>query len=197
MGYSVNAITSDCYDGTTCLINKFGITNENTLAQIEADITFAKASQLEANQIQGNFDFKHYKAIHKYLFSDLYDWAGKIRTINISKKGTNFVDCLEIEKIANMCFERLKKENYFKELNFESFVENIVDFYYTTNLLHPFREGNGRTQRIFITQLIRYCGYDIDFAEIDPDELMIATINSANGVNDMLKQIFKENIKNT
>ncbi|MDO4609013.1 MAG: Fic family protein, partial [Clostridia bacterium] len=110
-------------------------------------------------------------------------------------KGTNFVDCSEIEKIANMCFERLKNKNYFKELNFDDFVENIVDFYCTTNMLHPFREGNGRTQRIFITQLIRYCGYDIDFAEIDPDELMVATINSANGVTDLLKQIFKANIK--
>ncbi|MDO4607651.1 MAG: Fic family protein [Clostridia bacterium] len=195
MGYSINSTTSDCYNGTTCLINKLGITDENTLAQIEADITFAKASQLEANPINGNFDFNHYKAIHEYLFSDLYDWAGKIRTVNISKKGTGFVDCSEIEKIANMCFGRLKNENYFKELEFNDFIESIVDFYCTTNMLHPFREGNGRTQRIFIIQLIRYCGYDIDFSEIDLDELMIATINSANGVTDMLKQIFKENIK--
>lgn len=56
----------------------------------------------------------------------------------------------------------------------------IVDFYCVTNMLHPFREGNGRTQRIFISQLIRYAGYDIDFSAIDPDELMIATIQSAN-----------------
>ncbi|MDO4608420.1 MAG: hypothetical protein Q4B40_04430 [Clostridia bacterium] len=89
MGYNINSSTNDCYKGTTCLINKLGITDENTLAQIEADITFAKASQLEVNPINGNFDFNHYKAIHEYLFSDLYDWAGKIRTINISKKPAN------------------------------------------------------------------------------------------------------------
>jgi cell filamentation protein len=61
-------------------------------------------------------------------------------------------------------------------------------------MLHPFREGNGRTQRIFIAQLIRYNGYDFDFSDIDPDDLMIATIQSANGVTDFLKQLFDENI---
>ena len=62
-------------------------------------------------------------------------------------------------------------------------------------MLHPFREGNGRTQRIFIAQLIRFCGYDINFSEIDTDELMVATIHSANGITDYLTEIFKEHIK--
>ena len=53
-----------------------------------------------------------------------------------------------------------------------------------TNHIHPFREGNGRTQRLFIAQLIRYAGYDIDFSEIGGEELMIATIQAANGVQD-------------
>ena len=70
----------------------------------------------------------------------------------------------------------------------------IVDFYCVTNMLHPFREGNGRTQRIFIAQLIRFCGYDINFSEIDPDDLMIATIHSANGITGFLKDIFSKHI---
>ena len=61
-------------------------------------------------------------------------------------------------------------------------------------MLHPFREGNGRTQRIFISQLIRYAGYDIDFSVVDPDELMIATIQSANGVRDNLFRLFQQNL---
>ncbi len=165
------------------------------MAPLEADITFAKASELDENPISTKFDFEHYKAIHKYLFEDLYDWAGKVRKTNISKKGTNFVDYKEIENIANSCFGRLKKENYFLNMEFNEFIDNIVDFYCITNMLHPFREGNGRTQRVFITQLIRYCGYDINFSKIDPDELMIATINAANGVDDMLKNIFANTIK--
>lgn len=63
-------------------------------------------------------------------------------------------------------------------------------------MIHPFREGNGRTQRVFLTQLINHNCYTIDFSEIDTDELMMATIQSANGVTDYLKNIFEYAIKN-
>lgn len=62
------------------------------------------------------------------------------------------------------------------------------------NILHPFREGNGRAERIFISQLIRFNGYDIDFSDIDTDYLMFATIQSAQGITDNLVNLFKENI---
>lgn len=194
MGYSIEPIAANCYEGTTCLINKLDITDENVLALVEADITFAKALKLDKEPISNTFNFQHYKAIHRFLFEDLYSWAGEIRTVNISKKGTKFVDCNEIENIAENCFKRLKIHNYYKDMQFDDFIDNLADFYITTNMLHPFREGNGRTQRIFITQLIRCCGYDINFSDIDVDELMIATINSANGLNDQLKEIFKRSI---
>lgn len=191
MSYSIDALTDNCYEGTTCLINKLNITDEDTLKAVESAITFAKISELEQTPIKGDFDFIHYKAIHRYIFEDLYDWAGEIRKVDISKKGTSFVLADSIEEIADRCFLRLKKENYFKTDKFDLFVENIVDFYCATNMLHPFREGNGRTQRVFISQLIRKNGYDIDFSEIDSDELIIATIQAANGVTDFLKDIFK------
>ncbi len=195
MSYSITALTDDYYAGTNCLINKFNIQNEEQLAKIEASITLAKSAELERNFISYSFDFEHYKQIHRYLFEDLYDWAGKVRTVDISKKGTNFISAENIEVVANACFDRLKSHNYFRNVDFEDFVENIVDFYCSTNMLHPFREGNGRTQRIFISQLIRFCGYDINFSEIDTDELMVATIHSANGITDYLKEIFKAHIK--
>lgn len=195
MSYSITALTDDYYAGTNCLINKFNIQNEEQLAKIEASITLAKSAELERNFISYSFDFEHYKQIHRYLFEDLYDWAGKVRTVDISKKGTNFTPAENIETVANACFDRLKSHNYFRNVDFEDFVENIVDFYCSTNMLHPFREGNGRTQRIFIAQLIRFCGYDINFSEIDTDELMVATIHSANGITDYLKEIFKIHIK--
>ncbi len=195
MGYSIDTITADCYEGTTCLINKFGITDDKQLSLIEGQITFAKGSELERNPIKGNFDFEHYKAIHKYLFDEIYEWAGKIRTVDMSKKGTNFAKANEIEKLANACFARLKSENYFKGQEFDEYINNIVDFYCVTNMLHPFREGNGRTQRIFISQLIRYAGYDIDFSKINTDNLMSATIHAANGIDDFLKEIFKNAIR--
>ena len=190
MGYSINPITNDCYEGTTCLINKLSIKDEKILKQVEGNITFAKWAELETNPISFKFDFDHYKAIHKYLFEDLYDWAGTVRIIDISKKGTNFVPASDIENVAKGIFSRLKKENFFKDNSKDDFIDNIVDFYSATNMLHPFREGNGRTQRAFITQLIRFCEYDFDFSRIDSDELMIATIKSANGDDSLLKELF-------
>lgn len=194
MSYSINSITDDCYEGTTCLVNKLGIKNEKQLSEIEADITFAKTSKLEEIPLKGNFDLEHYKSIHKFLFEDLYSWAGELRKINISKKGTNFANADELEYLCTECFQRLKENNYYRNTDFDSFVENIVDLYCTLNILHPFREGNGRTERIFISQLIRFNGCDIDFSDIDTDYLMFATIQSAQGITDNLVNLFKENI---
>ena len=194
MGYSIDTITADCYEGTTCLINKFGIKDDSKLSLVEGQITFAKGSELECNPINGNFDFEHYKAIHKYLFEDIYEWAGKIRNVDMTKKGTSFAKANEIEKLAKACFKRLKNENYFIGQPFDVYINNIVDFYCVTNMLHPFREGNGRTQRIFISQLIRLGGYEIDFSKINTDDLMSATIQAANGIDIYLNSIFADAI---
>ena len=191
MAYSIDAIPDNCYEGSSCLINKLNIRDEEKLNFVESQITIHKTAELANAQDFGYFNFPHYKAIHKYLFNELYEWAGEIRTVNMSKKGTSFVDVSEIESVASACFKRLQDKNYFKNQDFDDFIEDIVDFYCTTNMLHPFREGNGRTQRIFISQLIQFNGFSIDFDKIDTDELMMATIQAANGIDDNLKILFK------
>lgn len=163
MGYSIDPISANCYEGTTCLINKLNIRDEDLLANAEAKITVAKMALLEETPISDKFDFDHYKAIHKFLFEDLYDWAGQIRTVDISKKGTVFCKAEKIEELANNCFNRLISNKCFVGLPFDEYVDEIVDFYCVTNMLHPFREGNGRTQRAFISQLVKLNGYIIDF----------------------------------
>ena len=194
MGYSIDPISANCYSGTTVLINKFDIREEGKLNEVEGVLTSARyAEWLRAPEVE-TFDFDHYRAIHRFLFSDLYDWAGEVRTVNISKKGTQFAPVEQIESQAALIFERLKTRDFFKDLSHDKFVDEIVDFYCVTNFLHPFREGNGRTQRLFLTQLIRNAGYDISFADMDTDLLMIATIQSAQGVTDLLKTIFSESI---
>lgn len=140
----------------------------------------------------GNFDFAYYKAIHHFLFSDLYDLAGQVRTVNIGKEGTCFCPAEEIERRADLIFERLKDCNYYRGLPQDEFAEEIVDFYCAINELHPFREGNGRAQRAFLTQLIRSAGYNINWTDVDGELLMIATIQAAQGVIDLLRQIFKD-----
>ncbi len=195
MGYSIETSGDSCYPNTICLINKFDIKDDKKLSEIEAEITFAKAAVLESEEVKPPFDFNFYKSIHRFLFEDLYDWAGELRKVDISKKGTSFCSVNELENLCKACFNRLEKTSYFKGYSRKKFVEEIVDFYQTTNFLHPFREGNGRTQRIFISKLIKYNGYDFNFSNINPDLLMIATIKAANGVTDDLYNIFNQEIK--
>lgn len=195
MSYSIVACSDDCYEGTTCLINKLDIREEKKLDIVESHITLAKISILQQSPMNGGFDFEHYKAIHKFIFEDIYDWAGRPRTVDLSKKGTTFVKAEDIEKLATACFDNLKKQNYFKELNIDDFVEKIADFYCVTNMLHPFREGNGRTHRVFLSQLALNAGYEMDFSNIDTDVLMLATIHAANGVDTHLKEALREIIK--
>lgn len=194
MSYSIDPISANCYPGTSILINKFDIRDEQKLNEVESVLVSARNTEWINVPGQSSFDFEHYKEIHRYLFSDLYDWAGQIRAIDISKKGTLFCPAERIETQAALIFGRLAERNYFKRLPHEEFIDEIVDFYCASNYLHPFREGNGRTQRAFLTQLVRNAGYDINWADMDGDLLMIATIQASQGVVDLLRDILSENI---
>ena len=191
----MEASGDSCYPDTTCLINKFNIKDDTKLSEIEAEITFAKAALLESTPIDKPLDFEYYKDIHRFLFEDLYDWAGQLRQVDISKKGTVFCPADKLEDLCSACFHRLSENHYFKGLPKNKFIEEIVDLYQTTNYLHPFREGNGRTQRIFLSKLIQYNGYCFRFSRIDPDLLMVATIKAANGVTDDLYNIFRNELQ--
>ena len=189
MPYSMELLKDNCYEGTTCLVNKLNIRDEKMLQQVESSITLVKFSYLMANPLPGSYDFEHYREIHRYLFGDLYDWAGEIRTINLSKKGTSFMKAEQIEASANACFERINSLD-FSKMSHDELIEEFADFYNTLNLIHPFREGNGRTQRLYFTQWMRHLGYDVNLSEIDKDVLMFATIYAAQGIMDGLKEIF-------
>jgi cell filamentation protein len=188
--YSLDPISANCYPGTTVLINSFGIRDDDQLLEVEIAITQEAAARWELTPQCSSFDFEHYKTIHKHLFHDLYDWAGLIRNVDISKKGTKFCPHEDIDNQARRIFTRLHNEDYFRELPKNRFISEFVDLYVLTNYLHPFREGNGRTQRLFLSQLARNAEFSLDFTDIDVEDLMIATIQSAQGVNDGLNRIF-------
>jgi len=190
MAYNINASTDRCYEGTSCLINKLGIRDEALLARTESAYTFAKASYLELHPLPGNYDLPHYKAIHRFLFAELYDWAGELRRVDLAKKGTSLVPAADIERCANVYFLRASKID-FSKLSTTETVSELADMYSTLNLIHPFREGNGRVQRIYFRQWLHHIGYDIDFS-YDPDLLMVATIRAAQGIMDDLINLFGE-----
>lgn len=195
MSYSLEALQDGCYPGTAVLINKFDIRDEEKLRQMESVVVTARNAQWLNAPAAKSFDFEHYKSIHRYLFGDLYDWAGELRTVNMQKKGTRFCPAADVPARAEAIFRRLEECRYFKGLCREAFADEICSFYMTTNELHPFREGNGRTQRAFITQLVQNAGYKLDFADMDADLLMIATIQAAHGVSDALRELFLKFIR--
>lgn len=195
MAYNLNITNADCYTGTTTLINKLGITDENELNSTEALITSYKAASIIKEKQITDFNFESYKEMHGILFEDLYEWAGQTRTIALSKTSTVFTDPEKIDELGCLIFSRLKSMNYFVGLSKDKFIAEIADLYHLLNILHPFREGNGRTERVFFVLLIRNAGYDIDFSSLNSDLLMIGSIQAAGGVMDTLIRFFEENIK--
>ena len=193
--YSMESTQENCYPGSTVLVNKFGLTDQNTLDIVERQIVLLKGAEIERNAVFENVDFNYYKSIHKHLFEDIYDWAGTVRTINISKKGTVFSKHDNIEEIGQLKFKRLVGLSYLNNMDEINFFNELTELYNELNMLHPFREGNGRTLRLFITLLVRNTGRDISFADCDSDLLMIATIKAAQGDLSLLKSIFESIVK--
>jgi len=127
------------------LKNKLGAKTEEELDLAETIFVLRKLTLLLQKQIEGKFDLAHLKAIHKFLFEDVYEWAGELRTISISKGSSMFALPLRIEPEANKLFAQLKAENYLQELALEPFIQRLAFYWGELNMLHPFREGNGRT----------------------------------------------------
>lgn len=194
MAYDLDPIQNHCYPGTTVLINKFGIRQQQKLDEVEALIVSAKIVEYEMSPFLDPFSFDYYKRLHAFLFDQLYDWAGKLRDVDMSKQHTRFCPSKEIEELADRMFARAAGMDYFQGLDRPSFLQEITDFYNGINYLHPFREGNGRTQRVFFRELARRAGYSLDYSLIDPDMMMLATIHAASGIRDTLLQAFEKMI---
>lgn len=193
--YRVEGCQWNCYPGTTVLINKLDIRDQAELDAVEKQITLLRGIQAEQETEFKCVDFDFYKGLHQKIFGDLYEWAGKLRDINISKKGTVFCSCDELEKLGRLKFERLKMMDYLQDMPPEEFISELTEVYNDLNMLHPFREGNGRTLRLFVTLLVRNAGYDIDFADCDSDVLTISTIKAAHGDMTMLRSVFESIVK--
>jgi cell filamentation protein len=151
--------------------NKLGITSADELAKAEADFASVRTFELSKNPVAGNFDFEHLKAIHRTLFQDVYDWAGVPRDVNMSKGDTYFLDHQEIKPTAAKIFSCLAKENHLAGLSKRKFSERAAFYLGEIYRLHPFREGNSRTQREFVNNLARQNGYYIEWRKTDGQEL--------------------------
>ncbi len=174
--------------------NKLGITDAETLKQLEADYAAARSYELAQNPLSGGFDLAHLQAIHKTLFSDLYDWAGELRTIDISKGQSYFAHHAHLESAAQAIFSNLAAEKVLAGSDRERFSERAAYYLGEINALHPFREGNGRTQREFINHLAYENGYCIEWKNIASEEMVQASIESFKGNSTKFAALIHQNL---
>lgn len=190
--YSYDGSSDYCYRGTDTLINLLNITDESDLYDVERELVSLRTYELDEKPIRGDFDFNYLKSIHKYLFQDIYAWAGKIRTCNIAKKDLFCLDNF-IESYALDVFSKLKREKYYIDYNHSETLNKLVELFADINALHPFREGNGRSQRVFVESLSKINGINLDLTNVDKMEMIIASHESVNGDNTKLKEMFERN----
>ncbi len=172
-----------CYPGTEVLKNKLNIHKREDLLFYETKITAAKLLSLRRKGVTGDFSVKHLKQIHYTLFEDIYPFAGEFRTENIAKGSFRFAEWEYIEEQCNILLERLQKENTLQGLNKRAFVGRLSFYMAELNVLHPFREGNGRTIREFIRQLALKNGYTLNLTKVDAKTILEACMISVVDLN--------------
>lgn len=172
---AVNSIY--CYPNSNTLVNKLDIHDNKKLATVEKKLVLLKLYTLMQNKNIGNFDIHHFLSIHKFLFEDIYPFAGKIRSEDIAKDSFRFAKWEYIEEQLSFLFDKLSKDN-FKNLSKDEMAKKLAYYMSELNVLHPFREGNGRTIREFIRELAYVNGYSFDVKNINPKEMLSACIES-------------------
>lgn len=187
MGYN-DTQSRYCYPGTDTLKNKLDIKDPQVLSNVERTLTAQRQVELMLNPIKGSFDLKHLQEIHKHLFQDVYEFAGKVRTEDIAKDNFMFAPSRFIEPAAQDLFKNLQREN-FKDIPAEKVAERTAYHMAEINVLHPFREGNGRSQREFARTFLLSKGYEIDWSRVDTDRLLQASIRSVSNHQELGKVI--------
>lgn len=155
------------YPGTTTLKNKLDITDPDELKNKEAEISFERLVDLYETPIKGDFDKEHLKNIHRYLFGDIYDWAGEYRYVEMRKE-TGFTESRFIDQYLTGELELMSKE--FNDVNDKySFAAFLATYYVQLMAIHPFREGNGRSSREFLRQFVAEKSQKLPFGPLELD----------------------------
>lgn len=190
--YDVSYNDPYCYIGTPVLKNKLNIKNFDDLEKAEREIS-AYAMQ-DIKYQNPPYNLKYLQDLHKQLFYELYEWAGELRSVNIFKEDTTFCYYDNLETYSNDLFKGLEKEQWLEGLNKHNFCIKLAEHYCEFNMLHPFREGNGRVQRLFFEHLALYNRYELDWSDINKDDWIQANIDGITDYGSM-KEVFEQIIK--
>lgn len=196
MGYRGD--TGDPYvdSQTGVLRNLAGIRDATLLEEYEGEMSIVRQFELAEAPLAPSFDLTHLKAIHRHLFQDVYDWAGEPRTVDISKGTSRFGSHLHVEGFLSKLFTQLSKEQETWKRSPETvdWSDRFAHYMGEINAAHPFREGNGRTQRLFIGQLAEEHGFEIRWARMTAKQILISSIASFDGDNGPLRDLIAKHL---
>jgi cell filamentation protein len=158
------------WPNSNVLKNKAGLTNAETLQSFEYEATRERTEQLRRQPLAGRFDTAHFHAIHRYLFQDVYEWAGEFRTVEFSKGSSTFAPLKTpahtLESWGEKILGDLAAENHLKGLKKKAFFDRLTHHYGELNFWHPMREGNGHATREFLFELAKQAGYQLEFTRV-------------------------------
>ncbi|WP_144794115.1 Fic/DOC family protein [Corynebacterium singulare] len=188
--------------GTKVLKNRLGLDDAEELRIVEEKMVFLRIAELEAAPLEGAFDYAHFKAIHRHLFQDVYEWAGEERTAPVGqfmiKAGHAYYPAgPEMTKAAEKLFAGLAKDSFLRGLGFDEFVAKLAELWGELNVVHSFREGNTRTQTVFFDALVKAAGYRLDVERLANDadvraEFIAARFHSQDtGDNAQLEEVLR------
>jgi cell filamentation protein len=166
------------YPGSSVLRNKLGITDPDLFERIERRLVVQRAAE---GVPAGKFDLAHLRKIHRHLFQDLFDWAGELRTVEIAKGGSQFQLRRFIETGMADVHRRLVAQGFLRGLDDAAFALAAAAILGDVNYVHPFREGNGRTQLLYFEQLAEKAGHPIDLRRLERDRWIKASRTAHQG----------------
>ncbi|QQN63528.1 Fic family protein [Bradyrhizobium diazoefficiens] len=175
-----------CYSGTSVLKNRPGLKTQIELDKFEALIV---REQSKKPLPVGLLNVRHYRSVHRHFFSDIYTWAGKYRTVRMTKGGNQFCNPDFIANNMNQLFEELADDNFFRDLPPDDFAAKSAHFLSELNVIHPFREGNGRTQNVFVDLLAYRAGHPLDLSRLEPQRWLDAMIVGYHGDEEPLQML--------
>lgn len=185
--YDVYAVSGSiyCYKDTNVLKNRFDIRDGDVLKKLDADISLLRQKSLLTNPVNGRFTANHLCKIHKYMFEDIYPFAGHFRREDIMKGETRFLAHTQIKAKLQALLLRLKEEDFLEKMSYEAFIERSAYYFAELNYIHPFREGNGRAIREFMRLLFLHNGFDVSWNGVPNDVLLHAMEESVYDTNSL------------
>jgi cell filamentation protein, protein adenylyltransferase len=177
---------------TGVLVNLVSARTDAELSTAEHDLVIVRHIQLWEYPLAGAFDLAHLKAIHRFLFGDVYPFAGEARTVDLCKvddPGRRFVPARLISACAARVFADIAADNYLRDSDRDTFVDRITHHFVAINHLHPFREGNGRTSRLFLCDLAVHAGYRLDWTLATRAQVLAACRDPLNRARQLLDRV--------